>query len=449
MQNLRDETLLEELLYKYDCLVNQHFLHSFHDFTLCESHSSIDDIILLEVEILEEPIAPDFFVFVLNTLGDLNIVYGYILLFSNDLLTFYIGLKANEDMDTALEVLKNGLRNSYPKSKFKELSSKESSLVLDQLLSSEDVQALSSAIVIPSNTSQAHSPINQKLVDLMKHEDFVAIFLASSTSFGEVKHLIKELQDLYTALFPFSQAQYSLSHSFAKNPSTQLMKSITETDGKSSTVTDGVTHEIDTTKELTFTPTITTQSSDLPLLSIGIACSESTEITNTNNYSIAKAEGQECAVTKSTLSITSNTTTNENTMTFVSQNKFVTDLLQKLDILIERLISISGEVLFYFGAYFLSSSVASNMRAAHTYAGLARNKNINLGRPVIATWRSQDCIFPQLINEIKNFNPLSFIFHNKNCITTSTLITSTELLNSFYFPYPKSIPSPVYTPPST
>ncbi|WP_069999015.1 hypothetical protein [Cellulosilyticum sp. I15G10I2] len=444
MHNPRNESLLDELLNLYKFLVNKEYLNNLHNLTFCPSNKA-GSIILLKIEMLTEPLSPNFFSFVLDTLGDLNGVFGYILQSSHHKLTFYVGVKAAKSMGTALDVLKSGLISSYPNSEVRELSLEESSLILAKVFNPDSYQALSSAIVIPNNTSSSNTPINQKLLELMNKEDFVAFFLASSCIGDEIKCFIKELEDLYTELSSFSQTEYELTHSFAKNPSTQISKSITETDGTSCTVTNGITNECSTTKGIIIAPLAVVQPKDLPQLSLGLSYSETSEIDNTNDRSVAEEECKQYAVTKSNLSGTSNTTTDSKEICFTSENKSITDRLAKLDTIIERLSSISNEVLFCFGAYFLSSSKATSIRAARTYAGLAKDKTLNIEGPFITMWEADDSIFPELIEELRYFNHLTFVMTPKNkCITNYTLITSLELLNSFYFPYPKWNTSSLY-----
>ncbi len=438
MHSPRNDSLLNEMLSKCEILIDKNNFNNLHKFTFCPSHHQEDCISLLEIETLTSPISPEFFVFVLNALGSLKEVFGYILKSSQRTLTLYVGLKTTGNKCTAIELLKNGLKSSYPNSKFGELSPKESSLILMELFNPSYYHTLSSAVVIPNNTALSNSPINEKLVDLMNNEDFVALFLASAITRCEIKCLIDELKDLYTYLSSFSETNYNFSHSLAKNTAAHVSKSITESDSSTCVGTSGNLHSLNTAQYTLITPAITIPLQNSRILSTSISFYQTSGIVDTYSQAREKGETKGCATTKTNLHIDSNTITNTDSVGYINQNKRVTDLLVKIDELISRLNKAAGGPLFYFGAYFLSDCAATSIRAAFTFSGLAKDTTINSEDPFITTWEDCDSIFPKLIDELRNFNHLSFGMPPKDeCMTTSTLITSSELLGSFYFPYSK------------
>ena len=436
MHNPRNDSLFKELLSKSQKLIDKNNLNCLHNFTFCPSGNSVGCITLLKIETLEAPLSPDFFTFVLNALGDLQEVFGYMLQSFHHTLTLYVGLKTAGSMAASLDILKNGLTSSYPNSKFKELSPKESALILMELFNPSCYHTLSSVIVIPNNTSSSNAPINQKLMDLMGNEEFMAFFLASPMSRCEAKCLIDELKELYTALSSFSHTESSFSHSLSKNTAVHVTKSTTENDSTSCTDAKGTEHDCSTLQYTVITPAVTIPLQDSNILNIGISFNQTSGNVNIVNQSVAEQETKGCSVSKTNLHITSTTLTDSDSLSFVTQNKLVTDLLTKLDALILRLSVVSNETLFCFGAYFLAHSSAASIRAAFTYSGLAKDSSLNIQESFITTWEDCEDIFPGLIEELKNFNHLSFVTDSKKeCITTAVPITSLELLNSFYFPY--------------
>lgn len=434
MHDPRKESLLNELISKYESLVDKKELCDLNKLNFCPSQH-IEPILLLKIEMLTQALAPEFFSFVLNALGGIGGVFGYMLQASQQRLNFYVGFKTAAGIKTAVEVLKSGLKSTYPGSKVIQLSLEESALVLDKLFNPNTYSTLTSVVVVPNNTSSSNAPINQKLIDLMHNEAFVAIFLASSAKTCNIRCLIKALEDLYTELTPFLGTEYEPTYSTSKTPSTQIAKSITESDANACTVTNAITRECSSTKGVAITPVTTVSPKDLPQLSVGIAYSESSGNDNTDAQSIAKQETKGSSVTKSNVSTSSNTTAYSDTIYFIKENKFIEDTLAKLTLMIERLNKISSEGVFYFGAYFLSQSQATSIRSAYTYSGLAKDSTLTGEGPFINSWEEEDCDFPKLVEEIRNFNHLSFLTPHNKQITTSVLISSLELLNSFYFPY--------------
>lgn len=436
MHNPRNDSSLNEVLSKCEILINKNHLNCLRKLTFCPSHNLAGCISLLKIETLAVPISPAFFTFVLNALGDLKGVFGYILQSSHHTITLYVGLKTAESMCTALDILKNGLKSSYPTSKFRELSPKESSLILMDLFNPNGYHTLSSVVVIPNNTSASNAPINQKLIDLMGNEEFTAFFLASAITRCEIKCFVDELKGVYTKLSSFSETEHNFSHSFSKNTAVHVTKSVTESNSTSCTDTDGIEHACNTSEYTLIAPAATIPLQNSRIFNISVGINQTSGIINLNNHFIAKGEIKGCSVSKTNLHITSTTITDSDSISFVNQNKLVIDLLAKLDILIARLTLVSNEPLFCFGAYFLSYSSAASIRAAFTYSGLAKDMNLNIEDTFITTWDDCDSIFTELVEELRNFNHLSFAQAPKNeCVTTCTPITSSELLNSFYFPY--------------
>ncbi|WP_069999744.1 hypothetical protein [Cellulosilyticum sp. I15G10I2] len=439
MQNLRNEDLLNEVLSKCKMIVDKNYFNNIHELTFCSSPSKEGCIRLLKIEILTAPISPEFFTFVLNALGNLQEVFGYILKSFEDTLILYVGLKTAKSMCTAIDILKNGLKNSYPNSKFRELSPKESSLILEDLFDPNVYHALSSAIVIPNNTSASNAPINQKLVDLMGSEDFVAFFLASALTYSQIQCFIYELKELYTKLSSFSESDYGFSHSLAKNTAVHITKSTAENSSATCSENNGSENAKSASKYTLITPAAIIPLENLRTFSISIALNETCGIANVALQSVGKSETKGCTVTNTKLHINSSTHTNSDSLSYTTQNKFVIELLEKIDALILRLTLASGDPFFCFGAYFLSPSSATSIRAASTYLGLAKDNTLNIEDTFINTWEDCDSIFPNLLDSLRHFNQLSFEVGSKNeCITTTTIINASELVNTFYFPYSKA-----------
>ncbi|MDF2612238.1 MAG: hypothetical protein K0S71_24 [Clostridia bacterium] len=436
MHNPRNENPLNELINKYDVLVNKTYLNCIYNLDFCASHAIEGEIQLLKIESLGDPISPIFFTFVLNAVGYLKGVFGYILESSHHTLTLYVGLKTAKSICQAADILKNGLKSSYPNSTFRVLSERESALVLLDLFNPNCYHALTSAIVIPNNRSSDSTPINQKLTDLMGKEDFVAFFLASPMIRCEVESLKGELKRLYAALSSFSQTDYNFSHSVSKNTATHITKGITENSSNSCTYTNSKEHDYAVSQYTLIAPSASIPLEEARVFNFSIGINETSGTINIDYQAVAKGETKGCSDSKTNLDISSTTITNSDSLGFTSQNKLALDLLEKLDSLISRLTLASNDPLFCFGAYFLSSCSATSTRAAFTYSGLAKDGLLNIEDTFITTWEDCDSIFPKLIEELKKFNHLTFVRTQKNeCVTTSTPITSSELLNSFYFPY--------------
>ena len=436
MRDPKNDNSLNELINKCEWIIDKNYLGDLSECTFCPSHNIAGTICLFEIAILAEPAAPHFFVFVLNALGGLQEVFGYILQFSKNRLKLYIGLKTAENKSTAIDILQNGLESCYPNSKFRVLSKEESCFVLEKLFNSSQYHALSVAVAIPGNTSPEHTPVNQKLIDLMQNESFTALFLAAPIGREEARRLVKELEDLYTELSTFAETNYSFTHIFSKNTAVHVTKSTTENSSDSCLITDNKIRGCTASKGIVITPAGFIPFKETPGFTIGAGYNQTSGIIKTDEYIVAKGETKGCSDAKSNLSIHSTTYTDSDTVSFNKENRQVIDLLEKIDHFIKRLKSAASQQLFCFSAYFLSENPAASIRAAYTYAGLAKEQDADTSSYFVITWKDYDENFSDLIEEIGNFNHLSFEFGSKNkCVPVSSLITASELLNSFYFPY--------------
>ncbi len=437
MEDPRSNHLLLDALCQHKNLVLKDYLNSLKDFCVCPPPTCPHILSLFKIQVLPSSTTSFFFTFVLNALGNLKDVFGYILQSSSQGIQFYIGLKSmTSDSLTSLQLLKNGLTNTFPSIQFCELSPKESSQLLKEWFNPLTLEALSCSIVIPDNTTSTNTPINQKLLDLLKQEEFLALFLAIPFNSCEIKCLIKELQDLFQTLSSFSQTAFTFSHNQSTTISLTRSNSTAKAKGSSRTCTKGLSkaHNVSSYS-------LTTPSTSLPLTSsrsinISMCRNQAQGCSHTDNDSLAENESENNTLTTGTTHQKNTQNTKNEGIAFTNQNKIVSDALAKINALISRLMAVSEGPMFCFSSYFLSSCKATSLQAAYTYTGLAKDTIANVQDSFVITWTKEDACFPILLETLESFSPLYFNApHCSTPITSSTLITSLELLNSFYFPY--------------
>ena len=136
MYDPKDSCLLESAIAKYEELVNSPFLYELTHFPVCSSNPSCPYIGFLKVQGFPASTTFGTFSYVLNALASLNITIGYYLQVSAGQLFIYIGIKEQEYDQTGLDILNNGLLQTFLGIQITMLSPKENIQLLDELFHS-------------------------------------------------------------------------------------------------------------------------------------------------------------------------------------------------------------------------------------------------------------------------------------------------------------------------
>ncbi|PHV70537.1 hypothetical protein CS063_09545 [Sporanaerobium hydrogeniformans] len=438
MEDPRNDNLLSEALCQYKKWVQQEYLNCLPNFCACPPPNCSYPITLFKIELLPKSINPSFFTFILNALGNLKDVFGYILESSSNALQFYIGLKTISDTSSSVKLLTNGLLSTFPGAVFYQLSPQDSKLLLKKWFNPNLYDTLSCSLVIPNTTDSTHSPINEKFLSLMKQEEFLAFFLAIPFTYCEIKCLIEQLETLSQTLSSFSQTNYSFSCNTSKSIALHRSNTISKANGSSCTCTTGFTEARNSSNYVLITPSTSFPLTGTRSLNLSVCRNETKGCVDTDSKSTAEATNKTDTLSNGTIHQKNTQTANNDVILFSNQNKAVSEALSRLNMLISRLVAASQGPMFAFSSYFLSPSKATSIRAAYTYTGLAKDPTANLQDSFVITWDKEEPCFSLLLETLQTFTPLHFrpTHEASDVVTSSVLITCAELLNSFYFPSP-------------
>lgn len=433
MHDPREGQSFDEIMNQYKFWVNKTYLNDLASLSFCPLATLNLPILLYKVSYLPEPQQLSFFTFVLNALGYTEGVLGYIFEFGKDKFNFYIGLKSLDNLQTASQILIDGLSRTFPSIEINELSLEDSSHILNNLFNSNTSSTLSAAIVIPNNTEPSSTPINQYFSKLNNQQDLLALFLACPVN--DITCIKYQLTKLYTTISTFSQTNASFSSSHSNASSNQSTDGSSTTQSLSCTSTEGSTKACNSSRYISISP-----STSLPLakanpLNLGSSLNQSSGVIDTSSHSISTCNTKTSSSSTSHSCTHSDTKSTSESLSFAKQNKEAFEALLKLDALIKRLSSASSPM-FCFAAYFVAPTASAAIRSAFTYTGLAKSP-VETSNSFVLSWQKSDPCFTYLLESLRHFNHLHFKL--KDCdsvsITTTELITSSELVNTFYFPF--------------
>lgn len=436
----RNHNQLKEALAKFEALVHKICFTELNCLPVCDLKPCLHTIKLIKIETLTTSTGASFYLYVLNALGGLKNTIGYILHSSPTNLCFYIGLKGADNCCTALKLLENGLKATFPNSKFKELSPKESSALLQRLFNPEDCGCLSSAIVVPNHTDVTHAPILENFTMLMSKEEYTALFLASPIDRCEMRLLLEELTCLFDCLSCFSQATHNFLHGLSKNGSNSSSICKTESNSLSCTETNSSSFTCNDSAYTNITPSTALPLANTRSLNISVSSNKTEGHASSNTESCSECKTRHFSEAKTSHCLNATTINDNESITFSSQNKEVQDILAKLTLLIARLKANLDTPFFDFAAYFLSPCPETSLRAAYTYVGLAKDTTLNLEESFINTWHHSSSDFITITGELAQFNHPVFLT-SPDCheIIGATPITSSELLNTLTFPFTPTV----------
>ena len=431
MYDPKDSCLLESAIAKYEELVNSPYLYELTHFPVCSSNASCPSIGFIKIQGFPTSTTFGTFSYVLNALASLNITIGYCLQVSGGQLFIYMGIKGQEYDQTGLDILNNGLLQTFPDIQITTLSPEENIQLLDQLFHSYEYTSLATISVVPDAPT---TPILTTFNKLMgTSEDYVLFLLATPVSRCTINLILSELISLYDTLSGFIQRNHVTAKGLSKNSSNTIIQTTTETNGNSTTETNSSGNANNRSQYTNITP-----STSLPLpnnrsLGISILCNKSSGCASNEGYSMANGCTNSKAVSYCTNYLHATNRTDNTSLSFAIQNKYVIDAIARLNVLISRYNTLLSLPTFQFGAYFLAPKLATTTRGAYTYLG-STNASPNISPMVVNLWDTCSEHVKDLLMALQNFDQPTFkSCSTDECVFSTTFISGIELTNTLYF----------------
>lgn len=393
---------------------------------------------------------------------------------------FYMGV-CNEDKDSALkfkiESLYNGLLGNFPGS----LSSLEIDIIEDtkaeeilELAFDEQIKSVSSfsgvAAIRGKNNDKNENFIQgiEKMLETMRGSAFSTIILANPINSTILEKMKWEFEELYTSLNPFLKTQVSFNESHANGVMNSLSQSMADTYGssKSTSLSLGVSESFSKTKggSIGINAGINSSRSGSISGSIGIkfvgaaasvakSIGQSLGISASRFSSKTKTEGTsktdtETDTTTESKTVSDTQTVGENvtdtsgsSLQLEYEDKKVKQLLEKIDVQLERIKYCESFGVFSVAAYFLGKDKSITNMAASNYKSLVSGDNTFVEVSHINTWDKSEDV-SNIKEYIKRFyHPVFKLYSgdNLNYVTPATLVSGQELAIHMGLPT-KSLP---------
>lgn len=312
----------------------------------------------------------------------------------------------NSDLDQtelSYEVLEKTLLANFPGSVFKNLFKTD---LKEQILDSIPSNCVISTITdIPALRFKEESKERQfmqgieKLIDTLRDESYTILLIADPISQNDLKVNKTALENIYSSLVPFSEAQYTTG----ENESESLSKSTTENINNS--ISTSVSHTVGTSGSVGFW--------------YGVSGNISTNKSNAKSNGFSKSEGT------STTDGTSSTIGYSKSKQIKFENHTIKQIMKRIDETLKRYDNCIDLGMWNCAVYCISSTEYVSKMAASVYHSLIRGEKSSLEDGAVTTWNKEQS--KAIINSLKQMAHPIFSLDGIGIVTPGTLISSSEL----------------------
>ena len=287
----------------------------------------------------------------------------------------YIGIHSNMEAGIAEKAFSKSFMGNFPGSMLEKSNTSDTEYFLRTATDYEHRTPFISCLnIVPAIREDAQSRFVQGLenfVDTMKGETYTCFIIASSVTDADCETRMSGYEQLYSAIFPFTNVSLSHGTNEGLTLSTSFTDSITDTIGKSITQTIGYS-ETDSEGE--------GRSFNIGLLGLGInrqtghatSVTSGTAITSTDSRSEGHSQSDSEAISTS---ISDN-------FTMSHKDKVLEDTIERIEQQITRIKECMTFGMWDCAAYFIADNAQTSVVAANTFRSLmvggdGNNERIN------------------------------------------------------------------------
>ena len=363
------------------------------------------------------------FAYALSALHSLGITISYIIDVSPAGLTTYIGVQHTDHTCTAMDLLIKSLYNIYTSFEYELI---ENTDFLHQALFS----TLTAVTMMPNLTGplSCSSALLKPFIQLTKNACYTLVLLANPLNLDCVMCERDELEDLYTAIFPFHEVSHTNHHhqteSRTDTCSCNHAHNLTDTCNKSNSTS------CSSTLSTTISDGSNTTLKPKDILTIGKNANTSNTDSRTENCTenLSDSSSKQLNDSKTTTYTDTCTDLDIHTFNFKTHNLKVANLLTQIPKRLKRYEEILYRPMFNLNAYFLSPNTSDCLLAATSYRGLLEDRTPPLYPSAINTWSSHNTSFIPLLDTLTNLeSPLFFLDQLPSPRPLGVAITTEEL----------------------
>jgi hypothetical protein len=381
----------------------------------------------------------------------------------------YIGIKSDDKRRTATstgKLLFNILKGQFPGI---ELQNKFGNEIEDLLNKprGEFVSAVTSIGNLVDEQNRSNEEFVQgleKLIKTMEGQKYRAVILAENKSNEDLKKLRTGYEEIYNSLSPFSKMQINFSENKGTNYSNSSSTGISTgtTYSKNDSVTEGNSYsENESTSEQKsvskknlmefaaasvsgigagagigslFGPVGATIGAGIglslsmgatPTYTEGKTRTKGSSYTETSSKTFGETRGKTNTDTKTDTETIGNSSGTSQAITLNTENKTVSNLLNRIDVQLERIKEFETFGMWECAAYFISEEPPVAEIAAATYKSIIQGKNSGVEVSSINSWNEDNA--KEIIKNINNFEHPSFRYNDNIFVKATSLISSKEL----------------------
>ena len=409
------------------------------------------------------------FTSVFNSLSHIN-TSVFLMIDSNGLETeIYIGVKSEDKRRTASstgKLLFNILKGQFPGIELENKFENE----IEDLLNKPKGEFVS-AVTNIGNLIDEENKNNEefvqgleKLIKTMQGQKYRAVILAENRSNDDLKKLRAEYEEIYNNLSPFSKIQinfsenkgtnYSNSNSTSLSTGTTYSRNDSVTEGSSYSENESTSEQKSVSKKnlmefaaasvsgigagagigSLFGPVGATIGAGIglslsmgatPTYTEGKTRTKGSGYTETSSKTFGETRGKTNTDTKTDTETIGNSSGTSQAITLNTENKIVSNLLNRIDVQLERIKEFETFGMWECAAYFISEEPPVAEIAAATYKSIIQGKNSGVEVSSINSWNEDNA--KEIIKNINNFEHPSFRYNDNIFVKATSLISSKEL----------------------
>lgn len=334
-----------------------------------------------------------------NALGNINGSLIIIIDSDGNNTDMYLGTRVNiKGVNSAKEVIEKSLKGNFPGTEIENLKNSQIENLIQNIMKSEirgSNKVISCVSGIPSLKNDNKDKFVQgieKLIDAMKGEKFSAVFIADSIKNTDIENIKSGYENLYTKLVPFSNTGFS----FSETESNAITEGLTK--GVTTSVSESITKTQSHTVGGTETSSHTENKSSNKGLSIfinlnstkGTTDSYSTTSNNSDTQGSSEQKGSSELSSIQENKATTSTIGNSKSLQIKLENKYVIELLERIDEQLKRIRDSENFGMWNCACYFIANDIQTTKVASSTFKALIRGENSSIENSFINTWDNND-----------------------------------------------------------
>lgn len=378
---------------------------------------------------------------VYNALGNLNNSLVLIIDSDGSEIKFYLGTRSNQ-ISIAQESLLKSMKGNFPGTRLSNITNTQYSNLINSVITGNKerlrrtVASVSGIPAFKDTDKETYVQGLEKFINAMHGERFSTILIADAVSSDQALIIKQGYENMYSTLSKFQKIDYTVgkneSQALAESLSEGITDTINESIGQTQSYTNTETHGTSESK----TKGSSTGGSFAPM-GIGVNRSQNSSKTMGINRSKAFADSKGTTTTtgsaKATSKNISNTATNtegtSQTIQVHVEDKRVTEILDKIDLHLERLNSAADLGLWHYAAYFLADDEQTATVAATNYQAIIRGNESAIEGAAINVWNGQHIYNVPIRESLKRLQHPKFQVNEAglNSVMASSLINTREL----------------------